>query len=217
MDLRADGERFAGELSGLLNNTITHGIRLPCILSRDRQMAFVGYKISREELVSPVGIPVTLGAKPPVCYLGLSYRLVPDYRGEHLAVRSSFIGIFLDPELDKPLLHSDYERDKGDGYPEAHIQVCAESEVWNQICRRAGLDPRPLERLHLPVGGRRFRPTLEDIIDCLVTEGIADGHPGWTVRVEHGRADFLDRQLRAAIRRNPETALDQLRVMGMLE
>jgi hypothetical protein len=139
-----------------------------------------------------------------------------DQEGQYLMVKSSFMGLFLDPSLEEALLHYDYERDKQDGYPEAHLQVVATSESWEELARRAGHEARPLERLHLPVGGRRYRPTLEELIDFLITEDLADGHPGWTDHVERGKTDFYQKQLRAAIRRDPATALDILRQEGHL-
>jgi hypothetical protein len=33
--------------------------------------------------------------------------------------------------------------------------------------------------LHFPVGGSRFRPSLEDVLDMLVRELGVDHEPGW--------------------------------------
>ncbi len=161
-------------------------------------------------------IPVTLGYKQPTGYLGLAFRLGPDAENKHLMVRSSVAGFFMDADLDQPLMHYDYERDKGDGYPEAHLQVEAESEAWSVLCDRVGLGERPLAKLHFPVGGRRFRPTVEELIEFLVAEVRVEARPGWEAKVEAGRERFEERQLRAAIRRRPEWALDQLRNLGHL-
>jgi hypothetical protein len=121
-------------------------------------------------------------------------------------VVSSFVSLCSDKDLDSELLHYDYERGKADGYPEAHVQVCASTPVWETFAQGRSLGDLPLAKLHLPVGGRRYRPTLEDIIDFLVTENLADGHPGWTEQVALGRTRFLERQLGAAVRRHPEVA-----------
>lgn len=214
MNLGKEAAGFATELGDLLNGTITTGIRLTSVLVRGT--AVVGYKIKATDLAT-VGIPVTLGNKQPTGYLGLSFRLVPDEHRQFLMVQSSVAGFFVDAELDRPLMHYDYERDKGDGYPEAHLQVEADSEAWNELCERVGIGERPLAKLHFPVGGRRFRPTVEELIDFLVTEVQVDALPGWTNKVEAGRELFEERQLRAAIRRRPEWALDQLRKLGQIE
>lgn len=98
----------------------------------------------------------------------------------------------------------DYERNKR-GYPEAHLQV------YGQSAALAAWDAGPsgkrgLERLHFPVGGRRYRPILEDVIEFLVTEQLADGREGWPDVIEAERREYRRIQLRAAIRRDPETA-----------
>ena len=214
MNLGKEAARFATELGDLLNGTITTGVRLTSVLVRGT--AVVGYQIKATDLTT-VGIPVTLGSKQPTGYLGLSFRLVPDEHKQFLMVQSSVAGFFVDAELDRPLMHYDFERDKGDGYPEAHLQVDADSEAWNELCVRVGIGDRPLAKLHFPVGGRRFRPTVEELIDFLVTEVHVDALPGWTAKVQAGRELFEERQRRAAIRRRPEWALDQLRKMGHIE
>ena len=40
------------------------------------------------------------------------------------------------------------------------------------VARATGLRLRRLEKFHIPVGGRRFRPTLEDFIEFLHAEGF---------------------------------------------
>jgi hypothetical protein len=67
--------------------------------------------------------------------------------------------------------HFDYERDKAGGYPEAHLQVPGQSGALAAMT--SGPDKRSLDRLHFPVGGRRFRPILEDVIEFLIVEQLA--------------------------------------------
>lgn len=129
-------------------------------------------------------------------------------------VRSSVMYLSPDQDGARTLLHYDYERDKADDYPEAHLQVCATSVEWEDAMRSYGPRGRPLKKLHLPVGGRRFRPSVEDLIEFLVTEQLASGRPGWKRHVDQGRRRFEERQLKAAVRRNPEIALAILREEG---
>jgi hypothetical protein len=76
---------------------------------------------------------------------------------------------------------------------------------------------RPLKDFHFPVGGRRFRPSLEDVIEFLVAERLASPRTGWESAVEEHRAKWEDRQLRAAVCRNPDVAIAQLREQGALK
>ncbi len=215
-DLRRQAGQFGDELSSLLNNTICTGVRMSTIM-RPSGTAVVGYKITKENQDATEGIPVTLGSRPASCYLGLSFRLEPDEAQKYLTVTSSFMGIFLDQDLEQALLHYDYERNKTHGYPEAHLQVCASSDAWASLCRAAGMEDRPLQRLHLPVGGRRYRPTVEDLVEFLASEKMVDAHGGYMAYVNAGREVFQQRQLRAAVRRDPESALAILREEGQLK
>lgn len=172
----------------------------------------VGYGISKSQLVSRRGIPICHGRRAPVLYLGLSYRLVPDHQDRYLMVNSSVSALAANEDLSGELLHYDYEREKADGYPEAHLQICASSEHWDAVGERVarGSRSRPLSKLHLPVGPRRFRPSLEDVVEFLITEGIAEGHDGWKAVLAASRREFEEKQLRAAIRRAPEVAIAAL-------
>jgi hypothetical protein len=210
--LHANALCFAHDLSDLLNNTVCTGVRMKSVAAEPSRVV-VGYGISRNQLDATQGIGLTIGRKPPSAYLGVSYRLILDSSGRYLAVHSSFLGLFLDCQLQHALMHYDYERDKGDGYPEAHLQVRADANVWNAMCDKRGA-VRPLQRLHFPVGGRRYRPTLEDLIDFTISEGIADAHPQAGEHISRGRERFQEMQLRAAVRRNPEPAIAILREIG---
>jgi hypothetical protein len=213
-DLRGEAEAFAAELTDLLNHTVTDGIRITAITDKAGQQARIGYCISPSDLSAQAAIPLAFSRKAARLYLGLLYRMAADDSVQYPMIRSSVM--YLSPDADgaQTLLHYDYERDKADDYPEAHLQVCATSEEWEQVTASYGPKGRPLKKLHLPVGGRRFRPTAEDLIEFLVTEKLASGRPGWRRHVRDGRARFEERQLRAAVRRNPEAALAILRQLG---
>ena len=71
------------------------------------------------------------------------------------------------------LVPFDYERGKS-GYPEAHLQVYGESAAlaaWKGTPKS-----RQLARLHFPVRGRRYRPTLEDVVEFLIAKELAVPH-----------------------------------------
>ena len=215
-DLRAEADKFAAELTTLLNNTVTDGIRIVAVTDKGGQQARIGYGITPSDLPSPTMIPLAFGAKTPRLYLGLLYRMAVDDAGRYPMIRSSVM--YLSPDADgaSTLLHYDYERDKADDYPEAHLQVCATSPEWEEAMRSYGPRGRPLKKLHLPVGGRRFRPIVEDLIEFLVTEQLAPGRKNWKTHVDRGRQGFEERQLRAAVRRHPEIALAILREEGRI-
>jgi hypothetical protein len=213
-DLRGHADAFAAELTDLLNHTITDGIRITAITDKAGQQARIGHGLSPSDLSALDTIPLAFGRKTPHLYLGLIFKMAADDAGRYPMVRSSVMYLSADADGIKTLLHYDYERDKTDDYPEAHLQICATSEEWEEAMASYGPRGRALKKLHLPVGGRRFRPSVEDLIEFVVTEKLASGRPGWKAHVDRGRERFEERQLRAAVRRQPEIALAILREEG---
>lgn len=207
--LRTEALAFADDLSTLLNGTVCDGIRIGAFLDTRTSIAVVGYGVSERDTTGQA-VPLTLGKKP-TAYLGMSFRLeADDTEGKHLMVRSSYFSISSDADQEHELLHWDYERYKADGYPEAHVQVYGRSESWDQLAAGCGRQGDPLDSLHIPVGGRRNRPTLEDVVEFLVVERITPARENWKTAVKAGRQQFFEKQLRAAIRRNKEIARDAL-------
>lgn len=194
--LEREVREFTIWLTTLLNGTVSIGTRLCRAPDMARPIVRVQ---SRADLIA-----LTLHGERASGYLGLDYVLRSDDSGRFLMVVSSYVGLFRDAEATELLLHYDYEREKGDSYPEAHIHVNASSGPWSGISERA------LGKLHLPVGGRRFRPSLEDIIEFLITEGLAKGHPGWQSLVEQGRTRYRRIQLAALTRSDPSAVIDVL-------
>jgi hypothetical protein len=210
--LTREADQFAKKLSKLLNATICHGVRLNAVVHPTKAV-LVGYRISKTNYTPRYGVPVTCDGKKPSGYLTVSYKLTADDEGEHLMVVSSVTGYGLSADLASTLLHYDYERNKPDDYPEAHLQIEAQSPDWDLVCGRTG-QSRSLSKLHLPVGGRRYRPTLEDLIEFLVVENIATARPNWDRQLKTTRDEFQRFQLGAAIRRDPETAKAALQALA---
>lgn len=190
-----ESKRFGDELTDLLNATVCTGVRLTSVPSEESHpRTVIGYGISRRAQDLRSGVPLTINSRAARLYLGLAFRLEADDEYRYLMVTSSAMVLSLDSDLEKVLLHYDYERSKRDGYPEAHLQVCASSGYW-QECSRVDGSSRALERLHLPVGPRRFRPSLEDVIEFLISEKLVAARPGWERAVDRGRDAFQEGQL----------------------
>jgi hypothetical protein len=206
-DLRAQAADFADRTSELLNRTVTRGIRVRAVLEAGGARGWVGYEIDKVTLSPPRGIPLTLTASPPQCYLNVAHTLVQE-DGYLVAARSTF-GLYLDEALEHNVFHYDYARDPGNEYPLAHLQVSGNSSGFGGLCERLGLEAE-LGRLHFPVGGKRFRPCLEDVIEMLIVEHLVSGRDGWRDAVEEHRSRFHRIQLMAAVRRDPDAAREEL-------
>jgi hypothetical protein len=216
IDLDREARVFAAEVSELLNLTVTNGVRLSAVIThRNGTNVLVGKGLTKRNFVAEP-IPLTINARQPVGYLQVAYTLAADPEETYLAVVKSHYGLYSADALAGMVVHWDYDREPDHAYPAAHVQVNGECSQLTENSRSAGreCDHRPLRDLHFPVGGRRFRPTLEDVVEFLVVEGIVDVRPDSLEVVKQHRALWEDRQLRAAVRRHPETAMRQLREDG---
>jgi hypothetical protein len=81
------------------------------------------------------------------------------------------------------------------------------------LLKAVGRPKDDLSKIHLPVGGRRFRPALEDVLEALIDERIVSGSPIWRDVLNESRDEFRRRQLKAAIRREPDVAAAALRAL----
>jgi hypothetical protein len=211
-DLPKLARDFAARIQRVLNATVCDGATISAAVSRDPRIVAVGHGLGKASLETKL-VPVCVGRRKPQCWLDVSFRLCLDDPGQYLAVVASFFGIYATDTSRSCLCHFDYERGK-DGYPEAHVQVYGDSAAlvgWGGQSQ-----PRQLDRLHLPVGGRRFRPALEDVIEFLIVEKLAEARKGWTDVLRDERCDYHRIQLRAAIRNDPETARQALKDFGFL-
>ena len=68
--------------------------------------------------------------------------------------------------------------------------------------------------MHFPVGGRRFRPPLEDFLVFLVEECGFDARPGWRTAVAESRARWQSMQARLLAHDRPLDVAAGLRELG---
>lgn len=199
---------FATKIQHLLNTTICDGVRISTVISEDPNLVLVGYGLAKPSLITEPFL-VQIGRRKANCSLDISYRLCLDDASQYLTVISSFFAVYANDAGRSCLCHFDYERDKAGGYPEAHLQVPGESAALQAMSGPAG--KRSLDRLHFPVGGRRFRPILEDVIEFLIVEKLARPRDdNWKNALDREREAYYRIQVQAAIRRSPEIARQAL-------
>jgi hypothetical protein len=198
---------FAEDVQRVLNTTICTGVRITAKSSTTPGFVVVGQGMNRSSNQTQP-FPVHIGSRKPRCWLKLGYELSLDKSGRFLTVFNSFFSVQTGPQEGSALCHFDYEREKPGGYPEAHLQVNGVSpalEAWP-----GKTNTRELGRLHFPVGGRRFRPTIEDVIVFLIVEGLAEPRDGWQTVLDTRRQDWERIQLKAAMRSDPPASMDLL-------
>lgn len=136
-----------------------------------------------------------------------------DASQEFLAVDKSKIWIVADVDS-TPIFRFEYLYD-ADWVPHSHIQVRGERGALAHLLSHTGhTRPHNMSALHLPTGGSRFRPNLEDVVQFLIVDCKFDARENWKEAVERDRAQWRRVQTRTACRALPEEAAAQLTAMG---
>ncbi|MCB4208783.1 hypothetical protein [Arthrobacter sp. UM1] len=161
--------------------------------------------------------------------VSIVYKCEQDSQRAFLAVRESSIKVHgsLKPGKD-PLFRYEYEDGKSGGLPSAHLHVHAHRDQMSLLLGIAGLNggraraslKKPasagrMSTLHFPVGGPRFRPALEDVLQMVSTEfGIKPGSE-WSKVLVNSRIRYRRSQTAAVIRDCPAEAVRVLETLGL--
>jgi hypothetical protein len=131
------------------------------------------------------GVPLFVGGQR-LATLTASVSCRLDSVNRYLAVEQSRHSVRADVDR-TPIMRYEYHRDM-DTAPNAHLHVHAHRGALSHLLSRSGHDtPHDMSALHFPLGGSRFRPCLEDLVQFLIQECGFDSLPGWLTHVEAGR------------------------------
>lgn len=128
----------------------------------------------------------------------------------------------------RPVIRYEYEAGSARSLPSAHVHVhtddprvvalLADSGTRTVRARRnadrAAKGKAQTADLHLPLGGSRFRPALEDVLHMVVYEFGVDAEDGWQHHLANGREGWRRIQTRAVVRDAPGEAVAALRALG---
>ncbi|MFX1822186.1 hypothetical protein PV768_20635 [Pseudarthrobacter sp. CC4] len=215
-------ERKAGEFAARVNHT------LKAFLGRDDDVVHVDARGSRVvvKTIQGEGLVLTVSGNP-VFRLTVRYHCELNQANTYLAVESSAFAIHHHLTTE-PIVRYDFIRSPKSSVPSAHINMHTVSEALTRAMEDAGKNRRADRRrldtaagtsmrpsqLHLPLGGPRFRPALEDVLEMLVVEFAIDRSVEWRSSLREGRSLWRDTQLRAAVADNPEAAVEALTELG---
>ena len=207
-DLFADARKFGEETNGLLAAVLPHAPAIEVVRYEQR---FV-IRPQGERGQGEVSVPLFLKGEH-VASLDISIWCRADSTGRFLAVDSSRFG--LKSERDRtPVIRFEYGRDMH-SVPHAHIQVHAHRGALSELLTIAKHDsPHDMSALHIPVGGSRFRPCLEDLLQFLIEECGFDRLDDWRTHVEEGRERWRRKQVKAVVRDIHTEAAWVLKDMG---
>lgn len=152
-----------------------------------------------------------------------------DHARAFLAVDESRVSVEAIAGSSEPLFRYEFLRSPTGGQAGAHLQVHAHRDAMTYLMtvsgdgsarakrrRRAAESSRRVPQLsdvHFPLGGPRYRPCLEDILQMLMDELGVDAEPGANEALASGRERWRLNQVATCVRDSPETAarvLDQL-------
>lgn len=169
------------------------------------------------------GIVLTFNGQP-LLVLKAEFYCEWNRENQFLAVQSSTIKVLTSAST-QPLFRYEYLRDPNN-VPSAHLHVHAHRDAMTYVMtkvgrttrrpqRRGGKDGIPaLQDLHFPLGGHRFRPALEDILEMLIDEFNVDHERGARDVLAEARAAWRMTQTKAAVRDAPGAAVEALTALG---
>jgi len=213
VDLEAESRAFAQSLESTLRQALPGEHEV--VVTRDDR----GNKFNiRPTGSSPWSTPLFVGGEH-LASLGFNYGLAFDHRGQFPKVTESSFTLFSTLES-TPLLRLEF-LDAANRAPKSHWQFHADRGAFSHLLARShavrpkrARTPHDLSRLHLPLGGTRFRPCLEDFLEMLIKECGIDAQRQWHAALESGRQEWREKQTSAAVRDKPDIAAETLRSLG---
>ncbi|MBF0696112.1 hypothetical protein [Actinomyces bowdenii] len=172
-------------------------------------------------------IQLTIGERP-LLRLRVRYECTVSRKHSFMLVESSSIAVIPGGTRGEPLLRLEYIRHPDQGVPCSHMHVHAHRDAWTFLMSRDGagsrrksvrargqVDAAPsLSEIHFPVGGPRFRPTLEDFLEMLIHDlGIDHTKDALDVLAD-ARCEWRTGQVRSVVSSMKDTAADVLRAAG---
>ncbi len=200
---------FAGEVQSVLAD----------VLPLECELLVMAEELNGRYVIRPrvggqggANVPLHVG-QVRVGGLALFFRCQWDHQGKYLAVEESQFALNWGAIKD-PLLRLHFRRDPR-SKPASHWHVHAERGAFSALLARSDVsNPHSLADLHLPVGGSRMRPALEDFLQFLIAECGIDGQDGWRARLAKEREVWRRRQVAAIVRDAPDEVLRVLRENG---
>ncbi len=220
LDLHAEALAFAQQIQDLLDAVLplpagtgpqtrqVDALHLPARNDQDQ----VRYAIQIGDGTKPAGVPL-LKEQRPVASLVVNFRCTHDSSQNYLAVQESTFELHAEGDR-TPLLRLDFLK-SAKRVPAAHWNVHAERGSMSRLLARSNPEHVGLlSKVHLPVGGTRMRPCLEDVLQLCLIELDIDRHPGAMDAIEAGRERWRRSQAAALVRDAPDEAVRVLSELG---
>lgn len=221
LDVEAD--RFATDLTALFRAVIDDGVSFESVATPGSSRVKVGpapFTTQHGFALVPLWRTVDdRTSRTPPLQLRVEYALEMDREAIFPQVVNSAFGLWVCTSQDRsarPLFRIEYDRGKT-RKPPAHVHFHSESAELAWIYGSAHLPLPRFEEVHFPVGGRRFRPTIEDVLLFLREEQLFDRwRPEAARAIRQSVERWEERQARATARAFPAATADELRRQGWI-
>lgn len=212
--LDEEAERFLDRLNGTLKAVLGPSVTLFERTTVDDRVSVVNS-----------GVELRSSGMPVLRLIG-SYLMELDHRVTHLKVARSQLRVVA-IGVNRPVFRYEYsEAYETSHLPAAHFQFHGEhndlqdvmSRAWKKRDKKKHRGTAPdVTKLHFPVGGTRYRPCLEDVLEMLIAEfeielGCSQNEARQAL--QEGREDWRTRQLKTVVRDNPAAAIEALCALG---
>lgn len=224
MSISLDSEAvdFSERLTALISGSIGGGAEFEVVESGSgrRRIGPGPFSIQRGFDLIPLRRKVDPVDQPERMSLKVEFAVGLDDEQTYLTVYRSTYGLWIRPkpkDLPRPVFRVEYDREARQK-PAAHVHIHAESAEIGWLYG-TGAHPLPrLDEIHFPVGGHRFRPTVEEFLLFLDREHLFSdwSNRGWRQVVEESLSDWEERQARATVRRYQHAAVDELTRLGFV-
>ena len=219
--LRMHVDGFVDTLNELVGGVLDTSARFEAEFVPDRQHAIVRPPYPEADKVPAIPlIRAADDAKSAALFLGVTYQVAMNIRATHLQVITSTISLRVDvtggQRAPRPLVRVEYDRARlRPGKTAAHVHLHANSPEMAWVFGSSRQPAPDLHALHFPVGGRRFRPTLEEFLLFLDRENLFnDWKDGWKPKLIQSLDAWERMQARATARQFPDEAVGALEALG---
>lgn len=221
--LAEQAEAFADRLTATIRTVVGEDCPAFAVAVLEEASAF------RVRQADASGIILSNDGGEPILRMTVDYKCVYDGHDQYLAIEESQIRVFVEPNGREPLFRYEFVRAASGAVPSAHIQFHGTHPELEQAmkdsgsstsrakARKQGQKPVRLDALHFPVGGSRFRPALEDVLQMLIEEfGVK---PAGSIRAARtalakSREQWRRMQVATVVRDAPAAAVSALEALG---
>lgn len=214
IDLHSRAAAFAQEMQDTISGVLPGGFQFISVAHGGRYVVRPdGDEAARQR------VPLFVDGEQ-LATLGVQVYLGLDSSGRYLKAWRSKVAVH--STLDRTsLVRQEFDAETSESVPLSHWHVHADRGSLSHLLGRAHAvragvvrKPHDMSSLHFPVGGERFRPCIEDVLEFLVREFGIDHEPGWETAVRAGRERWRRMQFRSTVRDLQDEAADVLRSYG---